>query len=227
MQDPTGNSNNRGVAKVLRLDARWHQNVVDVVVAECTMTSSAKCPECAILRHGQGVIVTAGHLEHWRHPKCRLCPHQRLCQAVGFVTQAHVHTVAVMLEGGLWVWGEGEEGQLGLGDEANRLTPTLVGAEAAFGGSPVLTVACFDFYSPVVTKDSALWTFGNEDDGAHGQNDCNTRLVPMCIEAQHFGNAKIVSVAVGVSHSAAVTEEGTLYTWGHASGLGHADRKAT
>jgi len=29
-------------------------------------------------------------------------------------------------------------GDLGLGDEANRLALTLVGAEAAFGGSPVL-----------------------------------------------------------------------------------------
>jgi len=49
----------------------------------------------------------------------------------------------------------------------------------------------------------------------------NNRLVPTHIEAQHFGNASIVSVACGDSHSAAVTEEGTLYTWGEASGLGH------
>jgi len=50
--------------------------------------------------------------------------------------------------------------------------------------------------------------------------------VPTRIEVQHFGNAKIVSVASGFSHSAPVTEEGTLYTWGKASGLGHAHREA-
>jgi len=53
--------------------------------------------------------------------------------------------------------------------------------------------------------------------------------VPTRIEAQHFGNTKTVSVACGVSHSAAVTEEDALYTWGdggEASGLGHANREA-
>ena len=49
--------------------------------------------------------------------------------------------------------------------------------------------------------------------------------MPKHFEAQHFGNAKIVSIASGFSHSAAVTEEGTLYTWGKASGLGHTNRE--
>jgi len=87
-------------------------------------------------------------------------------------------------------------------------------------------VACGEFHFLVVTKDGALWTFGSGYDGALGHNDRNTRLVLTRIEAQHFGNAKIVSVAGGFSHSAAVTEEGTLYTWGQASGLGHANAEA-
>jgi len=121
--------------------------------------------------------------------------------------------------------GDGDEGQLGLGDEANRLAPTIVGAQAAFGKLPVLTVVCGHCHSLVVTKDGALWTFGRESHGALGHNDCNTRLVPTHFEAQHFGNANIISVA-GVSHSAAVTGQGTLYTWGEASGLGHMNREA-
>jgi len=43
VRDPTGNRDGLGVAKVLRLDARWHQNGVAVCVAELTIT--AKCPE--------------------------------------------------------------------------------------------------------------------------------------------------------------------------------------
>jgi len=118
--------------------------------------------------------------------------------------------------------------QLGLGVlGANRLAPTLVGAEVAFGGSPVLTVACGYCHSLVVTKDGALWTFGRGQNGALGHNDHNNRLVPTRIEAQHFGNAKIVSIAGGESHSAAVTQEGTFYTWDQASGLGHANWEAT
>ena len=107
---------------------------------------------------------------------------------------------------------------VGLGDKANSLAQTLVGAEAAFGGSPVLKVACGDYHSLAVTKDGALWTFSRGSHGALSHNDINNILVPTCIEAQHFGNAKIVSTAGGDSHSAAVTEEGTFYTWGCAHG---------
>ena len=109
-----------------------------------------------------------------------------------------MHTVAVTIEGEMWVWGCGNHGQLGLGDEANRLAPTLVGAQAVFGGSPVLTVACGKCHSLVVTKDGVLWTFGRGDDGALSHNDRNTTLVLTRIEAQHFGNANIVSIAGGL-----------------------------
>jgi len=114
---------------------------------------------------------------------------------------------------------------VGLGDKANSLAQTLVGAEAAFGVSPVLKVACGDYHSLAVTKDGALWTFSRGSHGALGHNDINNILVPTCIETQHFGNATIVAVAGGVLHLAAVTKEGTLYTWVEASGLGHAHRE--
>jgi len=80
-------------------------------------------------------------------------------------------------------------------------------------------VACGDMHSLAVTKDGGLWTFDYGHQCALGHKDCKNRLVR---EAQHFGNAKIVTVAAGSLHSAAVTEEGTLYTWGQAPGLGHA-----
>jgi alpha-tubulin suppressor-like RCC1 family protein len=44
------------------------------------------------------------------------------------------HTVALTLDRELWVWGYGRYGQLGLGDNDNRLAPTLVGAQAACTG---------------------------------------------------------------------------------------------
>jgi len=39
-------------------------------------------------------------------------------------------------------------------------------------------------------------------------------LVPTQVEAQHFGDAKIVSAAAAYAHSAAVTQHGGLYNWG-------------
>jgi len=64
------------------------------------------------------------------------------------------HTMAssVTFEGELWVWGFGGYGQLSLDDKADRLALALVGAQEAFGGSSVHTVACSDLH----TKHGAL-----------------------------------------------------------------------
>jgi len=160
----------------------------------------------------------------------RLVPTLLVGEAFGGAAAVQVsagwrHTVAVTIEGALWVWGDGEYGQLGLGDKANRLAPMLVGAQVAFGGSEVVTVSCGSFHTLAVTKDGALHTFGKGAHGALGHNDRHNRLVPTRIEPLHFANAHIVSAAAGTRHSTAVTKEGFLYTWGEAEGLGHADEQ--
>jgi len=199
-----------------------------VMVAAGATHSVALGAEGRVWTWGSGRHGQLGHSNEGN----RLVPKLLAGEALGgsaavLVSAGWGHTVAVTLEGELWVWGCGGEGQLGLGDQTNRLTPTLVGAESVFVGLQVLTVVCGFFNTLVVTKDGALWTFGNGGDGALGHNARNNRLVPMRIEAQHFGNANIVSVATRVdSHSAVVTEEGNLYTWGEALGLGHADKQA-
>jgi len=45
-------------------------------------------------------------------------------------------------------------------------------------------------------------------------NNRNTRLVPTRVQTQHFGNTNVVSSAGAYYHSAAVAEDGTLFTWG-------------
>jgi len=142
------------------------------------------------------------------------------------VAAGHGHTVIVTIEGALWSCGFGSKGRLGLGDEDDRWTPTLVGAEVAFGGSQVLAVTCGAAHTLAVTKAGGLWSFGWGQHFALGHNDNNNRLVPTRIKAQHFGNGNIVSAAAGPRHSVAVTEKGILYTWGQARSLGHANKQA-
>jgi len=100
------------------------------------------------------------------------------------------HTLAVTIAGALWVWGLGSHDQLGLGDPDNRLVPTLVrGCKCS---DSLLTVACSNAHKLTVTKDGALWTFGQGRDGKLCHTDERERLVLTRINAQHFGNAKIV-----------------------------------
>mmetsp|Transcript_40896 Transcript_40896/g.60168 ORF Transcript_40896/g.60168 Transcript_40896/m.60168 type:complete len:199 (+) Transcript_40896:437-1033(+) len=112
------------------------------------------------------------------------------------LTAGRVHSVAVTMEGELWVWGSGYFRSLGLGDQMNRKKPTLIGTDTALGESHVLTESCGFFYTLAVTKDGALWTFGMDEQGA---------------DAYY--------------HPATVIDDGTLFTWGRgdqSKGLGHA-----
>ena len=141
------------------------------------------------------------------------------------VAAGRVHSVTVTMEGELWVWRFGLQGQLGLGDHRNQIKPAMIGTDTALKESHVITVSCGYFYTMTVTKDGALWTFGKGEQGALGHNDRNTRLVPTRVEAQHFGNANVVSTAGAYYHSAAVTEDGTPFTWcigDESKGLGNA-----
>ena len=129
-----------------------------------------------------------------------------------FVAAGGDHTVAVTTGGLLYTWGFGEVGQLGHGDTSNRLVPTLVGA-GALGGSTVVMAACGTVHTLVVTHDGALWACGRGDKGQLGLNDEEDRLAFERVGAGVF-NAKIVTAAGGLYHSAAVTQDGALWMWG-------------
>ena len=132
-------------------------------------------------------------------------------------------------------------GHLGLGDELNRLSLTLV----VLDESMVRMAACGDHHTLAVTEEGTLFSWGSGSGmnastatstaGVLGHNDNNDRLIPTRVDPQHFDCAKIVTAAAGTFHSTAVTEDGALYTWGAAfdpedeeddqvpAGLGHAD----
>jgi len=107
---------------------------------------------------GWGVFGQLGYNNEGNRLVLTLLTGEALGGAAGVLVEVgYAHTVAMTIEGEVWVWGHGSFGQLGLGDEANRLAPTLVGAhDAAFGGSPVLTVACGGAHTLAVTEEGAV-----------------------------------------------------------------------
>tara|TARA_B100001142_G_scaffold325496_1_gene379190 strand:+ start:133 stop:1521 length:1389 start_codon:yes stop_codon:yes gene_type:complete len=146
-------------------------------------------------------------------------------EKVVFVAAGAGHTVAVTEGGRLYTWGWGTSGQLGHGDTRNRLVPTLVGA-GAFGR--VVMAACGGAHTLVVTHDGALWACGEGWYGQLGLNDKNERHVFERVGVGAFGGARVVAAAAGKDHSAAVTEDGALWTWGngYAGQLGHGNPSA-
>ncbi|MBE36334.1 MAG: hypothetical protein CMI16_12400 [Opitutaceae bacterium] len=156
-------------------------------------------------------------------------------QTVVFVAAGGDHTVAVTAAGRLYTWGSGGYGQLGHGDTRDRLVPTLAGgptgpAFQGHEGEQVVMAACGLVHTLVVTQDGGLWACGDGRYGQHGLEDMTSRYEFERVGGSTgaaFDGAKVVAGAAGNFHSAVVTEDGALWTWGknRFGQLSHGDRE--
>ena len=92
-------------------------------------------------------------------------------------------------------------------------------------------------------EDGKLYTFGSGNWGVHGNGtEKDIRFdQPQIVEYFAKKDKKVVDVALGEYHSTAVTEDGSVYTWGYGGkegffnwmysqevgALGHGDKKPT
>lgn len=128
--------------------------------------------------------------------------------------------------GGLAVfsWGRGEDGQLGIGDTSDQDEPAYVDALRGVG---VRQIACGSGHTVVLTTDGEVYTWGRGDDGRLGHGDNGWKYVPRI--AQSLSGQIMVQITCGSYHTAAVSSNGDLYTWGggmygklgHGTEIGH------
>lgn len=127
------------------------------------------------------------------------------------------HTMVLTHDGTVWGYGGGEHGQLGVGDTTDRHAPVRVGGKETFGLSKVYVVECGYFHTMALTEDGGVWTWGCGEQGALGLGNRSNIMVPTPIGQERFGGAKIVAAVAGHTNSAAVSEDGCLFTWGQAT----------
>jgi RCC1 and BTB domain-containing protein len=184
---------------------------------------------------GRGCFGQLGHNDQKKQLAPRQVKEMRFSSSEGiggqgdnivFVAAGDNHTVAVSAVGLLYTWGSGVTGRLGHGDTDHRLVPTLVGGFRGPGGGEVVMAACGAVHTLVVTKDGGLWACGLGENGQLGLDDDEYRHVFERVGGTTnavFNGAKVVAAAAGGYHSAAVTEDGALWTWGN-GGFGQLGR---
>ncbi|GBG27735.1 Protein kinase, putative [Hondaea fermentalgiana] len=114
-------------------------------------------------------------------------------------------------EGRLFTWGQNDFGQLGLGHDDEQAHPTMVdlGAE-----SVVKSMAVGEAHVLVITGSNNLYAWGR---GCEGQLGLDREIYdepnadPSLVDAFP---GKALSIAAGRYHSAGVTDDGEVYTWG-------------
>jgi alpha-tubulin suppressor-like RCC1 family protein len=129
--------------------------------------------------------------------------------------EAQAHTLGIKTDGTLWSWGYNYSGQLGLGDNTDRNTPTQVGASTNWQ-----SVSCGLYYTLGIKTDSTLWSWGDNGSGQLGLGDNTNRNTPT-----QLGNVtNWQSISCGAYHTLGIKTDGALWSWGYnysgALGLG-------
>ncbi|XP_033864030.2 X-linked retinitis pigmentosa GTPase regulator-like isoform X2 [Acipenser ruthenus] len=129
---------------------------------------------------------------------------------VTWVSCGYYHSALVTADGELYTFGESDHGKLGLPPEQlnNNRVPQLVQGISA----QVTRVVCGGGHTVALTDDD-VYTFGLGQFGqlGHGTFTFESAL-PKAVE--HFRKRKVSHIACGENHTAVITDNGLLYTFG-------------
>ena len=152
-------------------------------------------------------------------------------KAVSFVSCGYSHAAIIMDTAELMTVGHGEDGALGLGKEGGKLDKHTLQHVRALDNIVVVNASCSlgerHGHTLACTGDGEVYSWGDGYKGKLGHNDQESRDIPTRIDPSAFGGEFVVAVACGGIHSAAVTREGSAFTWGCGSDgrLGHPEAK--
>lgn len=122
------------------------------------------------------------------------------------------HSACCTLDGELFAWGFNGDGQLGLGDTLDRATPCRVTLPH---DSPCVQVACGGRHTFVLGAYGEVSSCGCNAHGQLGHGaDFGREPLKRLVECEALSDERVVQLACGGAHSAAVTADGNLYTWG-------------
>eukprot|EP01059_Diplonema_ambulator_P037091 TRINITY_DN9626_c0_g2_i2.p2 TRINITY_DN9626_c0_g2~~TRINITY_DN9626_c0_g2_i2.p2 ORF type:complete len:791 (+),score=254.37 TRINITY_DN9626_c0_g2_i2:3235-5607(+) len=128
---------------------------------------------------------------------------------VSMLSCGSFHTYVVLLDATVMVFGEGGDGQLGLG---NRLSPKIPTPVPFFKGKVPRIIACGEQHSIIVCNDN-LYACGSGQDGQLGLGDVEDRMIPTAVPLFSGRGIDVDMVACG-SHHTCVVYDGILYTMG-------------
>jgi alpha-tubulin suppressor-like RCC1 family protein len=121
------------------------------------------------------------------------------------------HTAAIKTDGTLWTWGQGPRGQLGDNTGTTRSTPVTTFA----GGTNWKQVSAGGVHTAAIKTDGTLWTWGYGNQGQLGNAVLTGAGVGRNTPVTTFtGGTNWKQVDCGLSHTAAIKTDGTLWIWG-------------
>jgi alpha-tubulin suppressor-like RCC1 family protein len=124
------------------------------------------------------------------------------------VSCGYYSTGAIKSDGTLWIWGLGGSGQIGNNTRTNYSSPV----QTIAGGTNWKQVSCSWQYVFAIKNDGTLWCWGDGSSWQLGTNNANQYSSPVQTIA---GGTNWKQVTSGISSTAAIKTDGTLWTWGY------------
>ncbi|ETV92589.1 hypothetical protein H310_13245 [Aphanomyces invadans] len=128
------------------------------------------------------------------------------------------HSAAVDASGRVYTWGQGEKGELGLGDRTKQVdVPTLV---EHLKDVHIVDVSCAVHHTAALDKEGRLFTWGyggtSMSDSALGLGPSEGKNValPTLVETFIDDGVRLQAVDCGDSHTVALSADGEIWTWG-------------
>ena len=131
------------------------------------------------------------------------------------IAAGSAHTLIIRADGSLWGWGGNENGQLGDGTTADRLSPVRIGTDADWvhvATSKILIDGKSDNigHTLAIKSDGTLWAWGWNGAGQLGDGTQVAKYSPVRIGTEN----NWVSVKAGAEHTVALKADGSLWAWG-------------
>ncbi|KAJ9540574.1 LOW QUALITY PROTEIN: hypothetical protein OSB04_027080 [Centaurea solstitialis] len=130
------------------------------------------------------------------------------------VASGGVHTCAVTTKGGLYAWGGGQAGQLGLGPQTGVFSCVAGESGGIFRNIPVLVlpfgvkhVACGHCHTLVTTRDGRIHGWGYNSYGQAANQKCTYAWYPSPVD---WCVGEVRKLAAGGGHSAVLTDACSL-----------------
>ena len=127
------------------------------------------------------------------------------------------HSLALASDGTVYTWGRNNYGQLGKNDATDAHIPAAVQTLGTpMAGKIIVQLAAGNSQSIALASDGTVYTWGWNQHGQLGNGTTmNSRIPVAVVTAGTPLVGKVVSqIAAGNAHALAMTDDGTMYTWG-------------
>lgn len=220
-------------AKVVKVVCGWKETFIVTEYGGCYLSeastleltkvdiASLKVRDVAVGDRHSVLLTDCGKILAIRHTEVSV-----------MLTPVKMHTVAkavacgkdyvliLSFDGRVFTYGNGSRGQLGHGDTDSRESPTLV---EALDGIRIISIASGGWHAAAVSDIGDLYIWGWNESGQLGLPcAANSKQKPEVIVAcqsiprlVEFSSEIVVTlVSCGSRHTAILTDEGTVWTWG-------------